>query len=140
MSQKEYKKGNLTVVWKKDVCIHAANCVKGLPGVFDANKKPWINVDGADAEAIKKQVDQCPSGALSYIIHEEPVAGTVKTQEFIEVETLPDGPLMVHAKVVVKHGDESVTREMGKTAFCRCGASANKPFCDGSHRKIDFKG
>ena len=139
MSKKEYKKGNLTVVWKKDICVHAANCVKGLPDVFDSKARPWINMDGADAEAIKKQVDQCPSGALSYIIHEEPVAGVMEAKEFIEVETMKDGPLIVHSKVNVKHGNVTITKEGEKTAFCRCGASENKPFCDGTHRKIDFK-
>ena len=33
-------------------CIHAAECVRGLPAVFDSNAKPWINPDGADAAAL----------------------------------------------------------------------------------------
>jgi uncharacterized Fe-S cluster protein YjdI len=140
MDKKEYKKGNLTVVWKKDICIHAGNCVRELPGVFDAKGKPWINVEGADTEAIKKQVDRCPSGALSYIISEDEVTNLAANSGFIDVEVLKDGPLMVHAKVTVSNGEETVVKEGKKTAFCRCGASENKPFCDGAHRKIGFEG
>ncbi len=140
MDKKEYKKGNLTVVWKKDICIHAGNCVRELPGVFDSKSKPWINVDGADMEAIKKQVDRCPSGALSYIISESQVTNLADNAEFLEVEVMKDGPLLVHAKVRVGMGDDTVIKEGPKTAFCRCGASGKKPFCDGSHRKIGFEG
>jgi len=64
---KKYDNGEVTVVWKPDLCIHSARCVKGLPGVFNTAAKPWINVAGADTEAIINQVNQCPSGALSYI-------------------------------------------------------------------------
>ena len=63
---KEYTNGEITVVWKPGVCIHSAKCFKGLPGVFDPNARPWINVEGASTEAIVGQVQQCPSGALSF--------------------------------------------------------------------------
>ena len=49
--KKEYSNGELTVVWKPDLCIHAAECVKGLPQVFDPNKKPWVDPDQADGSA-----------------------------------------------------------------------------------------
>lgn len=49
-----------------DVCTHAANCVKGLPAVFDANKTPWVNVNGADVTAIVTTIATCPSGALTF--------------------------------------------------------------------------
>jgi uncharacterized Fe-S cluster protein YjdI len=72
---KKYDNGEITVVWQPGLCIHSARCVKGLPAVFDTASKPWINIDGADTEAIVNQVNQCPSGALSYIrnIKEESV-------------------------------------------------------------------
>lgn len=139
MDGKEYKKGNLTVIWKKDLCIHAANCAKGLPEVFKPKERPWIQTDGADEETIKAQIDKCPSGALSYKMDEGAVA-SVQEDDFIKVETIPDGPLMVYGSVNISHADKSETRETKVTAFCRCGASANKPFCDGAHRKIEFKG
>jgi uncharacterized Fe-S cluster protein YjdI len=136
---KEYKKGNLTVIWKKEICIHAANCAKELPSVFKPKEKPWVDVNGAEAEEIKAQINRCPSGALSYVIEEEAVKNSSEENEYTSVETMPNGPLLVHGKVTVKHGEESITKDGKVTAFCRCGASGNKPFCDGTHKGIDFK-
>ena len=67
---KKYDNGEITVVWKPGVCIHSARCAKGLPAVFNPAEKPWINVKGADTEAIINQVNQCPSGALSWFRNE----------------------------------------------------------------------
>jgi len=67
---KKYDNGEITVVWKPELCVHSANCVKGLPGVFNPTQKPWINIEGADTEAIMNQVSKCPSGALSYYQNE----------------------------------------------------------------------
>jgi uncharacterized Fe-S cluster protein YjdI len=62
----EYKNDKLVVRFDPGICIHAAECVRGLPSVFDVSKKPWIDVNGAAPAAIIEQVEQCPSGALSY--------------------------------------------------------------------------
>lgn len=65
METKEYTNGEVTIVWKPNLCQHSANCVRGLPGVFDSSKKPWINAQGATTQEIVDQVAKCPSGALS---------------------------------------------------------------------------
>jgi uncharacterized Fe-S cluster protein YjdI len=62
----EYKNPQVIVRYDPQVCIHAGECVRGLPSVFDVSKKPWVNVDGASAEAIAEVVGRCPSGALSH--------------------------------------------------------------------------
>jgi len=62
---KEYSNGDTTVVWQPHVCIHSTKCWKGLVSVFNPKNRPWINMDGADSDAIRKQVNLCPSGALS---------------------------------------------------------------------------
>ncbi|MCG8575206.1 MAG: (4Fe-4S)-binding protein [Flavobacteriales bacterium] len=62
---KEYEKDDITVVWKKELCVHAAKCAKGLPAVFKPKDRPWIQTEGATKEEIINQVHQCPSGALS---------------------------------------------------------------------------
>jgi len=64
-----YTKGDLTVVWKPALCQHSTICWKGLRSVFDPWVRPWVNMDGAEAEQIKEQVSKCPSGALSYLEH-----------------------------------------------------------------------
>ena len=58
------------VVWKPDLCQHSARCVNGLPQVFDAHAKPWINAHGAATSKIIEQVGKCPSGALSFASNE----------------------------------------------------------------------
>ena len=65
---KEYRNGSIIVRYDEKICIHAGECVAGLPAVFDVDKRPWINVDGADAEAIQQTIARCPSGALTYEI------------------------------------------------------------------------
>jgi len=60
-----YINGEITVVWKPDVCIHSGICFKGLPQVFDPRRKPWIDISKTDSLRIIEQVKNCPSGALS---------------------------------------------------------------------------
>ena len=64
----KYSNGEVTVVWKPDLCQHSANCVRGLPQVFNAKQRPWIDVSQSDTMHIVEQVKKCPSGALSYIM------------------------------------------------------------------------
>lgn len=137
---KRYTKGDVTVVWKPAQCIHSLNCWKGLVEVFDPRKRPWVNMEGADVERIMEQVSNCPSGALSYEVKDKEMApGNTETEITTRVEVMRNGPLMVYGNLSVKHGKGNEITKNKVTAFCRCGASANKPFCDGSHIRIGFK-
>jgi uncharacterized Fe-S cluster protein YjdI len=62
---KRYSNGEVTVVWQPNLCIHSAVCVQGLPVVFHPNERPWITLEHATTDEIVRQVEQCPSGALS---------------------------------------------------------------------------
>jgi uncharacterized Fe-S cluster protein YjdI len=62
----QYENDKLIVRYDPSVCIHAGECVRGLASVFNISKKPWVDVNGASPAAIIDQVQQCPSGALSY--------------------------------------------------------------------------
>ena len=135
---KKYSKDDLTVIWKPKQCIHSKKCWKGLLQVFNPQNRPWINMDGASTERIKKQVDACPSGALSYEIQAETVV--IQDSANTKVEALLNGPLMVHGTLEVTNANGSVETRKRSTAFCRCGASENKPYCDGQHNTINFKG
>ena len=135
---KKYEKDELTVVWKPGTCIHAKECVKRLPQVYNPNERPWIKLENASIEELKSQIDACPSGALSYVIDgeeapAEPSSGAVKAQ------VMENGPLLVTGNLEITHnGDQE--NKAGVTAFCRCGASNNKPYCDGQHAAINFQG
>ncbi len=135
---KEYSNGEVTIIWKPDACIHSAICVDGLGDVFQPKEKPWIKIDAASTEALVKQVKACPSGALSYYMNGE----DNKSAEILEtkVEVLEDGPLLVYGTLKVTHKDGSEETKNRTTAFCRCGASHNKPYCDGTHVNDGFKG
>jgi uncharacterized Fe-S cluster protein YjdI len=70
-SEKAYTNGEITVLWKAGVCVHSGKCVQGLGEVFNVSARPWINIAGATTERIIQQVEQCPSGALSYVRNEK---------------------------------------------------------------------
>ena len=64
---KEYSNDEITIVWKQGLCIHAAECLKALPQVYNPQERPWIKIENAATEELKNQIGKCPSGALSYI-------------------------------------------------------------------------
>ena len=59
-----YETPEITVTFDPDVCIHSAVCVRGLPAVFDVNRKRWVRPELAPAAEVAAQVARCPSGAL----------------------------------------------------------------------------
>lgn len=123
------------MVWKPGVCIHSTICWKaatGLPEVFDPRKRPWINMSGSVTEKIVAQVEKCPSGALSYFFNNEAAAQVMAESK---VEVMRNGPLLVYGNLVIKDQFGRETKKHKVTAFCRCGLSGNKPYCDGSHIK-----
>ena len=63
---KHYTNGDVTVVWKPDLCQHSGVCARGLPSVFRPKLKPWIDLAPADSKNITDHVERCPSGALSW--------------------------------------------------------------------------
>lgn len=136
---KEYSNGELTVVWKPKKCIHAGICVKTLPEVYNPNEKPWIKAENGSTEALIAQIDQCPSGALSYYKKNESKESTAMEKNAnTKVEVVANGPLLVHGKMDVSLADGSSEQKKRTTAFCRCGGSNTKPYCDGTHNEIDF--
>ena len=70
-TQHFYKNKDITVLWQPSICVHSAICFKGLPGVFDPRRRPWIEMDKATTDAIIEQVKKCPSAALSFTMNEE---------------------------------------------------------------------
>lgn len=137
---KKYTNGEVTIVWKPNECIHSTMCFKGLGEVFNPQKRPWITPEGSTTEKIIAQVKKCPSGALSYYLNREAAEGEVKVEAETIVEPTPNGPLMVYGNVSIKDKAGNITKKSNATAFCRCGGSQNKPFCDGTHRKVNFQG
>lgn len=112
-------------------CIHSRNCVLGHPGIFEPNAPgQWIHPEAGSVEAVVVIAHTCPSGAITYRRkdggqdEQPPVVNTVRVRE--------NGPLAFNAAMRV--GDEDMLR----ATICRCGASASKPYCDGSHKDAGF--
>jgi len=59
----EYKNDKLVVRYDPAICIHAGECVRGLPSVFSLSRKPWIDANAASAAAIIEQVKALPFGS-----------------------------------------------------------------------------
>jgi CDGSH-type Zn-finger protein/uncharacterized Fe-S cluster protein YjdI len=124
---------DLTIQFEAKKCIHSRFCVLEAPSVFLANTPgTWILPDAMRAESLIAVAHSCPSGAISYTRQdgrpneESPPVNTLKIRE--------DGPYAIHANLTV-NGEGIGYR----ATLCRCGASKNKPYCDGSHRDVPFK-
>jgi uncharacterized Fe-S cluster protein YjdI len=139
---KKYSNEDITIVWKPTVCIHSTLCWKGEKGlkqVFNPSEKPWIKPEGATTNEIIERINNCPSGAISFYNNNEENKLNQTEAESI-VEAMPNGPLLVYGNIKVKHSTGEIEQKNKVTAFCRCGASSNKPYCDGSHSKTSFVG
>jgi uncharacterized Fe-S cluster protein YjdI len=143
---KRYSNGEITVVWQPGLCAHSTKCFQGLPAVFDPQERPWVRMAAASTDAIVRQVEACPSGALSW--QRDPAAGpatappppAVTALPAVQIQARPNGPLVVHGVLEVTLPDGTVVERPKVASFCRCGQSANKPFCDGSHARAGFVG
>ncbi len=136
--KKEYTNEEVTVIWKPDACIHSKLCWTHLHTVFNPSVRPWINMQGASTNEIIEQVKKCPSEALSYIMNNEsePIQ-EIKPENLVVVTK--GGPLLVHGRITIQDHKGNICTKDNVTAFCRCGQSNNKPFCDGSHREVEFE-
>lgn len=138
--KKEYSNGEVTIVWQPKMCIHSEKCFRGLPSVFKPKEKPWIQPEGATTEQIIDQVKSCPSGALSYYMNGSQTDDQKEeATSNMKVQVTKNGPLMVSGGVTIELSDGSMETKQ-TAAFCRCGHSNNKPYCDGSHKREGFEG
>lgn len=128
----KYEGKEISVHYDVVRCIHAAECVHGLPEVFDPKRKPWITPDAATSEKVLHVVSACPTGALR-------VSGaTSATASENATRIEPNGPLYTAGDIEVKTPDGESLLKDTRIALCRCGASENKPLCDGAHVKVGF--
>lgn len=134
--QDSYRAGALTIRDNRGLCAHAGRCVESLPAVFRPKQAPWIDPAGASAETIAAAVRKCPSGALGYAIEgETPPAPAAEPAIFVA----PDGPYLVTGGPELRDTVPGAGASPEHFTLCRCGASRNKPFCDGSHRRRKFR-
>ena len=128
----EYRGKKVIIRFDGAKCIHSRNCVLGNPQVFVANALgAWIQPDAANPETVAALAKACPSGALTYERLDDaeqeraPLVNVIRVRE--------NGPLAIQAEMVIQDHAGCY-----RATLCRCGASKNKPFCDGSHAAVNF--
>ena len=140
--RKNYVGKGIIIHDNRKICSHAAECVNNLSSVFKLNARPWINPNAAEtAEEIINTIRKCPSGALSYSVDGIEYRDQNERKPMITVSK--GGPYLVTGGIDLIGDNSNIQWAEGSSkehyTLCRCGASNNKPFCDGMHRMINFK-
>lgn len=133
--QDNYQGQKITIHDNRAICAHSARCTDGLAAVFKYGSDPWIDPDGADVEAIVATIQSCPSGALSYSL------GAVQARDPVREPAMTvtkDGPYAIEGGVQLIDQSWGQGASTEHYTLCRCGASKNKPLCDGAHSDIVF--
>ena len=132
-----YENHEILLTFDPNLCIHTARCLQHMPEVFDVRRRKWIDVDAGAVDDVAKAVERCPSGALQYTRKD---GGTAELPD-VPAYAVPtaNGPVMIRGDLEILDTVGGVLAKGTRFALGRCGASANKPFCDNSHRATGFQ-
>jgi CDGSH-type Zn-finger protein/uncharacterized Fe-S cluster protein YjdI len=132
MSEEVVRGKQVTIRFEAKRCIHSRHCVLDRPDVFVPNVEgEWIHPDRATAAEALELAHNCPSGAIQCeasngsVMEHAPRVNTVRVRE--------NGPLAIRAPITLGGQQQGY-----RLTLCRCGASANKPYCDNSHLNLGF--
>ncbi len=114
--ERMYANDRIEVTWEPAFCIHVAECLRGLPAVFDNQRRPWIVVDNGSPDEIGEVIERCPTGALHFRRRDggpqEPVPEETTVQE------RPNGPLFVRGKIRIFGQDRKLLRGRPIVVYC----------------------
>jgi CDGSH-type Zn-finger protein/uncharacterized Fe-S cluster protein YjdI len=133
-----YETEEIKVTYDIKRCIHAAECVRGLRKVFNPDKKPWIQPANATAKEVANVIEKCPTGALHYEMKKS--EREEKPSSKNRVQLTRNGPVYFFGDIEVEDHEGNTVLKDTRFALCRCGASGNKPACDNTHEKLEWKG
>lgn len=131
-----YQSDDIEVRYDVKRCIHAAECVRSLPQVFDPDERPWIQPKKASADEVAAAVERRPTGALTYRRLDAGDSETPPGRNAVQL--VNDGPLFLSGDITISDAGQRAPERSVRIALCRCGASGNKPFCDNSHIEAGF--
>ena len=131
-----YKGRDVEVSFDLAQCTHIGECLRRRPDVFALERRPWIAPDAAPVDALVSVIERCPSGALQY--HRVDGGAEEEGPKPPQITPIRNGPLLVRGRIEVRHEDGTV-EVMPRAALCRCGQSANRPFCDNTHLRVGFR-
>jgi CDGSH-type Zn-finger protein/uncharacterized Fe-S cluster protein YjdI len=126
-----------SVTWNKRLCIHIGECGRAKGDLFVDGRNPWCQPDLVQDAEVEEVVLRCPSGALSVQLADGTDPETAAAENTVQVAY--NGPLFVRGDLEIEGAPENVPGTRFRAALCRCGKSANKPFCDNSHESAGFR-
>ena len=133
-----YRGPNLVLLDAGALCSHARFCM--------AAGKVWnlVKLDGQEArDLVLREASNCPSGRLT--VKDARSGDGVERELSPSIGVVEDtgkgcsGPLWVRGGIRIESEDGTPYERRNRVTLCRCGASTNKPFCNGNHRKVGFK-
>ena len=126
-----------TVSWHGRLCIHVGECGRAKGDLFVAGRKPWCQPDVTTDEEVEDVVLRCPTGSLTVDYEDGSRAETADSHNTVHVAY--NGPLFVRGDLDIADAPDNAPGLNFRAALCRCGKSANKPYCDNSHEKEEFR-
>ena len=126
-----------TVSWHGRLCIHVGECGRAKGDLFVTGRKPWCQPDLTTDEEVEEVVLRCPTGSLTVDYEDGSRAETADAHNTVHVAY--NGPLFVRGDLDIADAPENAPGLNYRAALCRCGKSRNKPYCDNSHEKDEFR-
>ncbi len=130
---KSYGSGGTVLEDDRSICAHAGFCSTKLTNAWKLSASDELGA--AERSQLVAMAANCPSGALTLELNGQDVEPTMPA----EIALMPDGPLLVTGGVVVECSDGTLLEVRNRMTLCRCGTSATKPLCDGSHAEAGFR-
>ena len=131
-----YPGSKAVVFWNRKLCIHIGECGRAEGDLFVGGRNPWCQPDLAADDEAEAVVLRCPTGALSVKFADGSRVEQAPAKNTIQVAY--NGPLFVSGDLQIAGAPAEVPGLKFRAALCRCGKSANKPYCDNSHLDSDF--
>ena len=138
-----YPSRGVDLLDNRGLCAHSGRCTDLVPGAFHTGGEPFVTPSGARQDDLLRAVRACPSGALGAALAGAEARAQADSDRPASVEVSRDGPYRVTGGVGLADDDGTPVPRPGDASpehysLCRCGMSANKPFCSGAHWYADF--
>ncbi len=131
--QANYEGERIVLKDDRSLCVHAGFCGNRITNIWN------MVAETADTQVraqVMAMAERCPSGALSFAL--DPGSDNVEPDLPKEIAVITDGPLWISGEIPVERRDGQPLETRNRVTLCRCGASSNKPLCDGSHKDVGF--
>jgi CDGSH-type Zn-finger protein len=131
--QQNYPGTGIVLKDDRSLCMHAGFCSNQVTNAWQMTQ------DSGDSRVraqIIAMVERCPSGALSYALEAD--GEVIEPDLPKEIALTPDGALWASGGIPVERADGKEWEVRNRVTLCRCGASKNKPLCDGAHEESGF--